>query len=197
MIDVRLDRDIEVGAKARPRYSTDIVTTDGGFEWRNSRWAFPLFDFEITLEPGSPSFDDDLEACIDLFHAAGGPADTFRFRHWRDYQGVDQTILPLDGETTIFQLYRNYTRGAITRLRKITRPVESTVVVKVSGSPVSADVDYTTGIVTLAGDPGASPVTADFEFDVPVRFADDMLEIASLSDDLDQIDAITLQEVRE
>jgi uncharacterized protein (TIGR02217 family) len=197
MIDVRLDREIETGAKARPRYSTDVVTTDGGYEFRNSRWAFPIFEFEIDLEPGSPTFDEDLQECIDLFHAAGGQADTFRFRHWRDYEGTDELLGLGDGVTTIFQLYRNYARGAVTRRRKITRPVNGTVVIRVGGVGVSAVVDYETGLVTIGAPGNGVEVRGDFEFDVPVRFADDQLEIASLSDDLDQIETVTLQEVRE
>lgn len=198
MIDERLDREIEVGAKAKPRYSTDIITTDGGFEFRNSRWAYPLFSFEIDLEPGAPAFDEDLQACIDLFHAAGGTADTFRFRHWRDYQALHDPIASGDGSTTQFQLYRIYARGAVTRRRKITRPIDGTVEIQVDGVVAASTVDAATGIVTLSSAPAnGALITASFEFDVPVRFADDTLEIASLSDDLDQIGTITLQEVRE
>jgi hypothetical protein len=52
-IDERLPVEIEAGAKAKPRYSTDTITTDGGWEVRNSRWAYPLFQFEFNVEPGT------------------------------------------------------------------------------------------------------------------------------------------------
>jgi len=193
-----LDADIEAGAKARPRYSTDIVTTDGGYEIRNSRWAYPLFQFEFNLSPGYREDDAALEAFIDLFHAAGGSFATFRFHYWRDLPVVGQQLGIGDGSTSQFQLFRSYTRGGITRDRKITRPVEGSVTVYANGIPIAVGINYETGIVTISPAPPLTVViTADFEHDLPVRFADDELEIIGLTDTLDQPVSIVLNEVRE
>ena len=73
-----LDPDIEAGAKARPRYSTDIITTDGGWEVRNSRWAYPLFQYEFNLMPGYRHDDEAIDAFIDTFHVVGGSAGAFQ-----------------------------------------------------------------------------------------------------------------------
>lgn len=198
MIDERLSREIEVGARSRPRYSTDVITTDGGHEFRNSRWAFPLFEFEIDLEPGDKD-DEAFLAVLDLFHAAGGTHETFRFRHWRDYQASNQPIAVGNGVLVEFQLYRVYTSGSTQRRRKITRPVEGSVTVYVNAvEDAGATVDYETGLITTSTAPAAGQiVAADFEYDIPVRFADDSLEIASLTDVLDQIATVILMEVRE
>lgn len=204
MIDARLSREIEVGAKARPAYKTDVIEMDSGHERRNARWRYPRFTFEFDIEPGDPNDEEDigdvesLSEFIALFHAAGGSHETFRFRHWADYQRVDEPIATGDGSTTSFQLYRVYTMGAITRRRKITRPVAGTVTAKVNGVGASITVDNDTGIITFAVAPAnGAAITASFEFDVPVRFEDDELEMIALMTDLDQPVNIVLIEVKE
>lgn len=193
-----LSADIEAGAKARPRYSTDIITTDGGHEIRNSRWAYPLFQFEFTLSPGYREDDAALDAFIDLFHAAGGSHAVFRFHYWRDGAVVNQRLGVGDGSDTTFQLLRSYTRGAITRDRKITRPVQGSVTVRVAEVVTVAAIDYETGIVTITPAPAlGAEVRADFEHDIPVRFGDDELELVGLTDTLDQPVSVVLVEVRE
>lgn len=202
MIDDRLSRNIEVGAIARPRYMTDVITTDGGYEVRNQRWSYPLFEFEFNIEPGNRrpgSGDDGLREFINLFHAAAGRYDTFRFRDWGDYQGSGENIGTGDGVTDEFQLYRIYQRGAITRLRKITRPDANTVTAYVNGVATAlSTVDDETGIITFSSPPAAGrQITADFEFDLPVRFDSDELEFVAMMKDLDQPVNIRLTEVRE
>lgn len=197
-IDERLSAEIEAGAKGRPRYSTDVITTDGGHDIRNSRWAYPLHQFEFTVEPGSREGDDALAEFEEMYHVCGGQYGAFRFHYWRDVPVVGQTIGFGDGSTTEFQLVRSYIRGALTRDRKITRPVSGTVVIYVEGVETAAAVDHSTGLVTISPAPAASTlVTADFEHDVPVRFADDEVEMVGLTDQLDQAVSIVLLEVRE
>lgn len=204
MIDQRLSRDIEIGAKARPRYSTDIVTTDGGYEFRTSRWAYPLFSFEFTVEPGNSADDSadpasqTLKEFVNLWHACGGRYNTFKFRHWSDYIATGNVIGTGDGMTLAFQLYRTYTAGAVTRTRKITRPVQGSVTAYVNGIESPVSVNEGTGVITFGLAPtNGSTITADFQFDIPVRFGDDELEMVALMTDLDQPVNITLMEVRE
>lgn len=199
-IDQRLPVEIEAGAKARPRYNTDVITTDGGWEVRNSRWAYPLFQFEFNVEPGTRVDNqyDVLDEFLDIFHVCGGSAGGFRFHHWRDKPVVGQYIATGDGSTKTFQLFRTYSRGGFSRDRKITRPVLDTVIIYSNGVAVSAGVDYDTGLVTTVAAPVLNAiVTSDFEHDVPVRFADDELEMVGLTDDLDQPVSIVLMEFRE
>lgn len=197
-VDEKMSAEIEANAKARPRYSTDVITTDGGHEVRNSRWAYPLHKFEFNVEPGSRDGDDALAALEEMYHVCGGQYGAFRFHYWRDVPVVGQIIGFGDGTTTGFQLIRSYIRGSLTRDRKITRPVDGTVVVYVEGIETAASVDYSTGLVTISPAPASSTVvTADFEHDVPVRFADDEIEVVGMTDVLDQIVSITLLEIRE
>lgn len=210
MIDARLSRDIEVGAIARPRYSTDVITMESGAEFRVPRWRYPLFTFEFDLEPGNQDTEDDEEAelaayqqqtlreLVNLWHCAGGMGETFLFRHWGDYRAVDNLIGLGDGATTEFQLYRVYTVGAVSRQRKITRPVAGTVTAEVNGVPTAVTVDTETGLITFGAPPAnTAQITASFEFDLPVRFDSDSIELVALTLNLDQPVNITLVEVRE
>lgn len=205
MIDVRLTREIEIGAKARPRYSTDVIVTDGGHEVRNQRWSYPLFEFDFDLEPGDRDGDthladaDRLSAFIDLWHVAAGQFNSFKFRDWGDWDVETQPFATGDGITTAFQLYRVYQAGNMTRLRKITRPVQGSVTAYVNGAPTAISVDHATGIVTFTGGAPAdgAVITADFQFDLPVRFADDTMDLIAIMKDLDKPTNITLIEIRE
>lgn len=199
MIEYRLSRDVEVGASKRPRYATDIMQTDGGHEYRNERWRYPLFQFEVTLEPGDPNEDGStLKEMIDLFHAAGGAGNTFLFRDWTDNEAVNSNIATADGSTTTFQLYKSYQRGNVQRQRKITRPVDGTETFYIDGVPQLATLNADTGVFVFPAAPTAgAAITADFEFNLPVRFANDELELIALSTNLDQPVNVTLLEVRE
>lgn len=198
LLNELLDIDVIAGAKARPRYSTDIITTDGGFEIRNSRWSYPLFQFEFDVMPGFREGDEAIDAFINTFHVVGGAFGVFRFNYWRDGPVTNQTIGTGDGSTTQFQLYRSYSRESISRNRKITRPIAGTVTIYVNGVSAPFTLDDETGIVTMNAAPGNGlRVSADFEHDVPVRFADDEIELVGLTDMLDQPVSIVLMEVRE
>lgn len=198
-IDERLESHIEAGATARPRYSTDEITTDGGYVITNSRWRYPLHQFEFNLSPGYRDDDEALEQLEAIFHACGGAAGRFRFHYWRDTPVVGQSLGTGDGSTRSFQIFRTYTRGAFSRDRKITRPVEGTVVAYKNGVATGAiAVDYSAGVVTFDVAPALGvALTVDFEHDVPVKFADDELEMIGLTDKLDQPVNIVLHEVRE
>ena len=86
--------------------------------------------------------------------------------------------------TAIFQLTKTYGSAFNPWTRDIRKPVAGPVLIAVAGAtqaPGTAySVDHTTGIVTFQ--PGHIPavgqaITAGFEFNVPVRFDTDRLEI--------------------
>jgi len=84
-------------------------------------------------------------------------------------------------------------------LRPITKPVAASVEVAVDGAPTTAfALDDLTGIVTFEAAPAAAAVlTARFEFDVPVRFDTDRLDIELTSFDAAEAPSIPVIEVRE
>jgi uncharacterized protein (TIGR02217 family) len=198
MIDYRITDHIGAGAVIRPKFNTEIVKTDGGFEVRNSRWTYPLHTCEFDLSPGIAGDDADLEEFRELFYAAGGADESFKFRDRYDYSATASFIGTGDGATLIWQLAKLYQRGASTRTRKITRPVAGTVAIYVNNIARAHSVDYDTGLVSISPAVAAGEViTADFEFDIPVRFADDEIDFVGIAGDLQQPVQIILEEIRE
>lgn len=82
-INTTLPRQVELGALRRLRYSTEIVTTDGGHEVRNARWSAPLKTFDISYPPAKRN-DPIYLAVIDLYHESLGGLHTFSFTDWTD-----------------------------------------------------------------------------------------------------------------
>lgn len=99
-----LPSNVEQGALRRLRYSTDVVTTDGGYEVRNARWAEPLLTFEISF-PTSKRNDDTYQAVRALYEKSLGGAYTFGFKDWAD-GGAVKTVR-FDSPLSITGIDRN------------------------------------------------------------------------------------------
>jgi uncharacterized protein (TIGR02217 family) len=95
---------------------------------------------------------------------------------------------------------KRYESGPQSWVRQVVKPVAGTVRVALAGvepAPSSWSVNTTTGIVTFDTAPGPGVlVTAGFEFDVPVRFDTDRLDVTWDLDRLGSIASIPLVEVR-
>ena len=188
--EIRFPTEIARGAQGGPERRTDVVVLGSGFEERNARWADSRRAYNAGY--GVKSLDD-LYAVIAFFEERRGRLYGFRWRDHADWKScapggeisaLDQTIGVGDGKTAEFQLVKTYGSAHAPWQRSIRKPVAGTVRVAVGGvEQVLGDdfsVDSATGVVTfLAGHiPEAEAgITAGFEFDVPVRFDTDKLEI--------------------
>jgi uncharacterized protein (TIGR02217 family) len=146
-----------------------------------------------------------MATLIAFFRARRGPAVGFRFRDPYDFSSAtidgpvaaaDQQIGVGDGTRSNFELVKQYGDG---ELRRITRPVAGTVRVAVDGGELVGGWTLgEAGVVTLASPPGdGSVVTAGFLFDVPVRFAEDRLEVNRASFLAGEAPSVPLIEIRE
>ena len=103
------------------------------------------------------------------------------------------------GAATTFQLVKRYTSGAQSWTRTITKPVAGTVALALNGVAqiTGWTVNISTGVVTFAAAPAAGvAITVGFEFDVPVRFDADTLDVTLDFERLGSITSIPLIEVR-
>lgn len=208
--EVRFPTAISRGATGGPERRTEIVVLGSGHEERNSRWADSRRSYNAGY--GLRSLDD-LHAVIAFFEERRGRLHGFRFKDHSDFSSAaapsatvsmgDQSIGTGDGTTTTFQLRKRYGSGFAPYLRDVVKPVAGTVRVAVAGAEQiegsQLAVDATTGRITFL--PGHVPaagaaVTAGFEFDVPVRFDSDRLEINVESFRHGSIPSIGLVEVR-
>lgn len=104
-----------------------------------------------------------------------------------------------NGTQTAFQLTKTYTSGGENETRPLKKPVSGTVKIYKDSVLQSSGVtvDYTTGVVTFTTAPAVGVlITADCEFDVPVRFDTDRLAIRIQSHELFVWDQIPLVEIR-
>lgn len=192
--DVRLHEEVEQGATGGPRFQTSITVLATGAEQRNSDWERQRARWELSY--GIQNKTDFMDV-VKFFYARKGKARGFRFKDWTDYQGTDEAIGTGDGVATTFQLRKNYT-SLVTFQRKITRPVTGTVVVKKNGVTQSVTVNYSTGVVTFGVAPASmDAITATFEFDVPVRFDTDELNLEVQTFDAAAIKSLPIVELRE
>jgi uncharacterized protein (TIGR02217 family) len=195
---------IAIGAEASvsPGFSTNIVTSASGFESRNANWSQARLRFDAG--PGVRS-DAELETLIAFFRARRGPAIGFRFRDPFDFSSngmsdvpspVDQPIGTGDGSKTQFELVKAYGTG---ETRRITRPVAGSLRVAVDGAElVTGWTLEPPGSVQFAVAPAASAaVTAGFLFDVPVRFAEDRIEVNRATFLAGEAPSVPLIEIRE
>lgn len=194
--EVQFPSDISYGATGGPMFLTDVVSTVSGHEQRNSKWSQSRAKYNAA---SGIKTETQWQALIAFFRARRGKAVGFRFKDWSDYKAENIQIGVGDDSTTDFQLIKIYSSGSVAVSRDITKPVAGTVDIYVDAVLQSSgvSVDTTTGIVTFDTAPASSEViTADFEFDVPVRFDTDELGLSMDSFDAGSWSSIPLIEVR-
>lgn len=188
--EVRFPTDVSLGAQGGPERRTDVVVLGSGAEERNSRWADSRRRYNAGY--GVKSLDALYEV-VAFFEERRGRLYGFRWRDQLDFKScppggfvsnVDQTLGTGDGATTNFQLRKQYGSAFAPWVRLVAKPVAGSVVVAVDGTAQGEGTDFTvdptSGVVAFL--PSHEPangavVTAGFEFDVPVRFDSDQLEV--------------------
>jgi len=203
--EIRFPDNISRGARGGPERKTQIIELASGDEERNASWANSRRRYDAAY---GVRRSDDLTAVVAFFEARNGRLYGFRWKDWGDYKSclpsgipsaTDQPIGTGDGTTTTFQLSKAYISGAQTWTRIITKPIAGSVTVALDGTVQASgwSVDIVTGLVTFtAPPPGGTNITTGFEFDVPVRFDTDQLDVIHDIERLGSITSIPLIEVR-
>jgi len=197
--DTRLPVEVERGAIGGPGFKTTVISLSSGFEKRNIDWANSRGAWDIGYGIQKKS---DFEQVIAFFYTRQGRAHSFRFKDWSDFEILTaQSIGTGDGANTTFQVFKRYTNGVTTFDRTLTKLVSGTVRVFLDTVEKTITADFTvnllTGIVTMNAAPGAGvDVTVITEFDVPVRFDTDKLDVNSSTFDAGAIPQIPIVEVR-
>ncbi|WIW87238.1 DUF2460 domain-containing protein [Sphingobium sp. V4] len=198
---------IAIGREASlaPAFSTQIVESVGGHERRSSDWADARLSFDAG--PGVRS-EADIAALIEFFRARRGAARGFRFTDpYDDRSGapgvapgpIDQRLGVGDGVRAEFRLTRHYGVGDEAQARIITRPVAGSIRVAADGVELTEGWSHAgLGVIAFDVAPAAGVVlTAGFRFDVPVRFAEDRLEINRATFAAGEAVSVPLVEIRE
>lgn len=179
---------LALSTQGGPELLTDIVSLTNGREARNRRFRHARRRYDVGSALRSVG---DLYAVLAFFEARGGRLHGFRFRDPVDFSSagwgssvspLDQLIGTGDGQTASFRLIKADGDQAAVEERPIAKPVGASVRVAFDGVEQAAgfSVDQGSGMVTFL--PGHVPedgveIRAGFEFDVPVRFDTERIEI--------------------
>ena len=187
-------------AAASPEFSTSVAVTASGYEHRNALWSDARMRYDV-----GPGIRSEKELCtlLTFFRARYGPARGFRLRDPFDFSSNGMTGAPTatdqplgngDGIASRYRLVKTYGE----QLRAITRPDLATLVVAVDGLATAAWTYETGGWIVFDTAPAnGAPITAGFLFDVPVRFAEDRLDVSGLSFAAGEAPSVPLIEIRE
>lgn len=207
--DERFPLAISFGATGGPEWRNEIVSMTSGREKRNGRFSQSRRRYDAGTGVRSMA---DLHEVLAFFEARRGSLHGFRFRDPFDMKSCrpdqtasagDQFLGTGDGTRTGFALTKTYGGGDDAFARAILKPVAASLLVAVDGvartspahfsfDPETGDIEFAPAFVPAAG----QPVTAGFEFDVPVRFDIEHLSFSLTSFKAGQIPSIPLIEVR-
>lgn len=180
--EVRFPLALGPGVSGGPEWRTEVVMLASGAEVRNGRWAGSRRRWDVASAVSTVA---DLALLTAFFEARRGRLHGFRFRDPVDHSSAapglaatpdDQSIGTGDGVTQVFQLARSY--GPVSR--PILKPVSGSVRVALDGVEQLSGwtLDPANGQVSFEMEPASGvSVTAGFEFDCPVRFDRDLLEL--------------------
>lgn len=205
--EVRFPLRLALGVSGGPVRRTDIVSLSNGREQRNARWQQARRSYDAGS--GIKSVDDLYEV-LAFFEARLGQLFGFRFRDPIDFKSCgplqapsagDQLIGLGDGTRASFPLTKTYADPAAGAVRMIAKPVAGTVTVSVAGIVQASNryvCNHETGLVTFL--PGFVPVAgaavrAGYEFDVPVRFDTDRIDVNLSGFQAGRIPTIPLTEI--
>ena len=205
--EIRFPANLSFGSSGGPERLTEIVTLANGFEERNTPWADSRRRYDAGIGMRSLA---DVETLIAFFEARRGQLHGFRWKDWTDFRSStggavpgfdDQIIGTGDGAETQFQLTKTYVSGGESYVRDIQKPVVGSLRVALNGVEVVEGTDFSvdpaTGVVTFSVAPaGGVTVSAGFEFDVPVRFDTDGLQISVASFNAGEVPNVPVVEVR-
>lgn len=201
--EVRLPDEIEQGATGGPRFKTNVIVLASGHERRNIEWEVTRGIWDIAYDTSEKDF---YETVITFFYARQGQAHGFRFKDWTDFEMARQIIGATDGSLATFQTFLRYSSGGIDYDRTLNKLVSGSVQVWVNNVSIAEGggasqfaVNLNTGLITIGSTLAAqsgTDVEVLCEFDVPVRFSSDELNLAAFQEAVAHVDPILIEEIR-
>ena len=203
--DVPFPLPLGLDAAVAPEFSTSVTITASGHERRNALWSDARLRFDVG--PGVRS-EGDLGTLIAFFRARRGQARGFRLRDPADFSSramtgtpapADQLLGTGDGLRASYVLVKRYGTGAEAQVRPITRPVATSVRIALGATELTTGWTLEPGgVIRFAvAPPAGTEVRAGFLFDVPVRFAEDRLDISGAGIAAGEAPSVPLLEIRE
>lgn len=208
--DILFPPHLGVSASKSIERQAEIQNFLSGREQRNARKYHSKRRYEVAVK--AKSFDE-LARLTDFYEARRGALIGFRWHDILDYKSseigleisaFDQKIGIFDATSLEFQLVKIYgeaTNDEQNYIRKITKPKANTLLVAVDGVELNSSLFWVaplTGLVTILPSAGLTlgdEITAGYEFDVAVRFAQMELKVDYTAVKAGEITNIPLLEI--
>ena len=172
---------VSYGSSGGPGFKTGIFEVDSGLTQTEIQWERIRARYNANFDHVPP---EDIARVEDFFYGMKGKAIAFRYKDWSDYTISNQNFMVGDGVTTSFQIFKRYTSGGFTYDRMIKAPRSGSYAVALNGAQLILDQDYWvnelagTIVFRNAPPPDALGTIIQGEFDVPVRFDTDTLDVS-------------------
>ncbi len=201
----RFPVDIAFGSSGGPLFDTSVIILSSGFEQRNANWSEPLRRWDVSHGINTEA---DMNTLLLFFNAMSGRTHGFRFKDFTDFKSVspeatvgfnDMILGTGDGAKTVYQIIKNYITGSQTQIKTIKKTVTGTVRVALDAVEQFSGftLDNNLGTITFSVAPaGGVVVGAGYEYDVPVRFDMDNLEISLTAFTARNLPAMPVREIR-
>lgn len=192
-IEERLPTEIAIKMSGGPEFSTTISECVGGIEYRNINWPKPRNRYTISK---TLCTKQEISLIQNWFRISAGKANGFRFKDPLDHQSENEFIAKANGQDKEFQLIKSYSIGSYKNIREIKKPASKTVYIYLDGKKAQAKIDLSKGIIIFNEPPiNGQVITANFEFDIPVRFDSDLLQISCAANNLFIVENLDLIEI--
>lgn len=191
--NVRMPEFIEVFAIGISEFSTSHVLTKSGREVRSldrahANHRYLMKDIHLS--------NNEFEQFNNFFKARRGSNFAFRFRDHVDYKVTNGFIAKGGEGRSQFYLSKLYDDLIMPYKRIITKPVENSLNVYIDNIPAFHLLDTALGIITLQNTLEENQIlTADFIFDVAVRFKYNSFEYTYSNDGSIRLSDLELVEV--
>ena len=172
-------------------FETQILKTFSGME---IRYAQNHCATQKYIVKNCHISQDELEIFNAFFRGCMGASIGFCLKDAMDYKAIKQKLhLKQKGNYDIFKQYcfagKNY-------LRKITKLAKNSLKIEPSAITELLSIDYEKSLILLHENlEQESTILLDFEFDVPVRFAQDSFNYCFCNDGSILLDNIAMQEI--
>jgi uncharacterized protein (TIGR02217 family) len=184
-----------------PTFYTEIQSSNGGREVRFANRISPINRYKVVDCKLTALQISELQK---FFCAVQGRKYSFRFRDLIDYEETNAPLEVLDKENFKFQLVKIYLKREPSNrsYRKILKPEKSSIKICLNKEEINEKVSVDDlGVITISNslrllnEKNLDFLTANFRFDIPVRFETDALKYRSELDSSISIEPFELIEV--
>jgi len=194
--DILFPIEIAKNSLGGPEFSTSVVKTQSGNELRYNKLQYPRIKYNISSGIQSKS---DIDNILSFFRICQGMKYSFRFKDFMDCCVINQIIAISNGVDLSYQLIKTYYIQNEFIDRKITKPKKNTLKVYINGVVMDKDLytlDENSGIINFHKAITKNDIiSADFKFDVNMRFDVDFLSISLNTKTSYNLESINIVEV--